>query len=211
MTDEHVFFDEPHGPRQLRRRGYLPHLESDGATYFVTFRTADSLPTRLVEDLRARKARLSSARDSGRQLLGIESARLKTLSNWEIEGLLDNAVGCCPMHRAECADIVAESLQHWNGVRYTLFAWAVMPNHVHVIFTPSKPYSLSSVVTTWKSFTANRINRVLNQQGSLWQREYFDRLLRDRAELQHAIDYVLDNPAVAGLKEWRWLWKRSDA
>jgi putative DNA methylase len=49
-------------------------------------------------------------------------------------------------------------------------------------------------------------NRVLGRTGSFWQREYFDRLIRDENELERAVEYVVNNPAHAGLKDWTWVW-----
>jgi REP element-mobilizing transposase RayT len=198
------------GPIRLRRRGYLPHLEASQATYFVTFRTNDSLPQGVVADLRRKKQRLG-AQAAVRSLLPVEAVKLKRLSTRKMESLLDEAHGSCPMLRAEAAQIVANVLMHDDGREYRLFSWVVMPNHVHVVFSPIPPQSLSMTVTTWKSVTAHRLDSFLNRTGTFWQREYFDRLLRDQAEFERAVEYVFGNPVAAGLHNWRWVWKKSDA
>lgn len=54
-----------------------------------------------------------------------------------------------------------------------------------------------------KSYTANKCNKTLERNGSFWQREYFDRLIRDQNDLAQKVKYVLNNPVKAGLVE-RW-------
>jgi REP element-mobilizing transposase RayT len=104
--------------------------------------------------------------------------------------------------------LVEESLLHFDGARYRLHAWVVMPNHVHVVMTPLANISVSRIVFAWKSFTANRANTLLGRQGAFWQKDYFDRFIRDERHFQAAVNYVEHNPVVAGLcatpEEWRY-------
>ncbi|MEO8725276.1 MAG: transposase [Acidobacteriaceae bacterium] len=105
----------------------------------------------------------------------------------------------------DCAQIVQDCLLHSNGLRYRLFAWCVMPNHVHAIIGVLATSSLEQIMHTWKSFTAKRINRDVARSGAVWQREYFDRLLRNEAEQARAVRYVLRNPEKAGLRDWKFV------
>jgi REP element-mobilizing transposase RayT len=107
------------------------------------------------------------------------------------------------------AAIVAQALVHGETVRrsYDLFAWVVMPNHVHVVITPIQP--LSEIMRWLKTATANRANELLSRTGTaFWQREYFDRWIRTEKQLVAVIAYVEDNPVRSGLaacpEEWRW-------
>jgi len=104
--------------------------------------------------------------------------------------------------------IVSEALVHFDEKRYRLFSWCVMPNHVHVVGRLFPGSTLASVLHSWKSFFAKEAKRVAIFQGSLWQREYYDHLLRDEAEFDRANQYILQNPIKAGLKDWRWVWLR---
>jgi REP element-mobilizing transposase RayT len=110
--------------------------------------------------------------------------------------------------RDEAASAVQQALLHFMGERYELWAWCVMPNHVHVIMRQLEGWPLQRVVHSWKSFTANQINKIHGRAGSVWQREYFDRFMRDNDELSTTIEYVEQNPVAAGLVEraedWRW-------
>jgi REP element-mobilizing transposase RayT len=78
-----------------------------------------------------------------------------------------------------------------------------MPNHVHVLCRPLSG-ELAAIIRRWKSYTATRINALLGRAGPMWQREYFDRLVRDESELYRAADYILANPQRAGLQGWKW-------
>jgi menaquinone-specific isochorismate synthase len=80
-----------------------------------------------------------------------------------------------------------------------------MPNHVHAVCRLFHEETLDRVVHSWKSYTANRANRILGRKGTLWMREYYDRIVRNRWELERTIRYVCDNPVKAGLREWEWV------
>ncbi len=187
----------------IRTRGYLPHWERPGSNYFVTFRLADSLPQPIREQLAARKLRLETARNSDRKLLAVESVALNALSTKRIEALLDAGSGSCLLRDPANASIVGDVLGRDNSTHYLLRAWCVMPNHVHVVFATDGP--LARIVQAWKSVSSKLINRRLQRRGTLWQREYYDRLLRDEAELTRAVEYVEQNPLRAGLTQWPWV------
>jgi putative transposase len=108
----------------------------------------------------------------------------------------------------EAASIVQDALLHFDGERYALCAWCVMPNHVHVVATQMHGWPLSRIVHSWKSFTANRINAIHQRTGPIWLREYFDRFMRHNDDLSTVIAYVERNPVKAGLverdDEWAW-------
>jgi putative transposase len=109
------------------------------------------------------------------------------------------------------ASLVERALLYFDGERYRILGWCVMPNHVHVVVEQSQGWPLSSVVHSWKSFTANAINRVLRRSGQVWHREYFDRYMRDDDHVSATIFYVENNPVDAGLVDRAELWKWSSA
>jgi REP element-mobilizing transposase RayT len=90
-------------------------------------------------------------------------------------------------------------LLHFDTVRYRLFAWVVMPNHVHALLqlVPGRP--LDRIVHSWKSYTAKQANRLLGRTGPFWAREYFDRVMRDDGHLVKTAAYIETNPVKAGL------------
>ncbi len=116
--------------------------------------------------------------------------------------------GASLMGAPAIAGIVETALLHFDSDRYRLLAWCVMPNHVHVLMEQVEGHSLAAVIHTWKSYTANQINKTLQRRGAVWAREYFDRFMRNEAQLGATIEYIENNPVAAGLvaraREWRW-------
>jgi REP element-mobilizing transposase RayT len=173
----------------IRHRGRLPHWERECGLYFVTFRTCDSLPKQCLEA--ARKQLLKSGKDG----------RLRQV---QFEELLDRCFGSRPFNDPRCAEVVAGSLRALNG-KYRLLAWCIMPNHVHFVARLLPGNTLAQVMHSVKSFSAKQINRILEKNGRVWQREYYDRLIRDSDELERAVAYVVNNPQKAGLLNWNWV------
>ena len=105
----------------------------------------------------------------------------------------------------ENANRVVTALTKFDSQRLHLGAYAVMPNHVHAVVQPVPGFELPSILHSWKSFTANKANKLLGRSGAFWQAEYYDHLIRDESEFQHYVKYTRDNPAVAGLMDWPWV------
>lgn len=190
----------------IRQGAYLPHWTRDGGFYAVVFRLHDSVPAHVVAEWKAERDRLLKKR-----LLTIaDERRLPKLFSDQVEKHLDAGQGDCWMRKPEIADVVAGALKHFDGERYRLLAWCVMPNHVHVVVRPNPGHELERILHSWKSFSANHANRLLGRSGAFWQPEYYDHLIRDEADLCHAIEYTLDNPLAAGLRDWQWVGSAPD-
>ena len=196
------------GSVKIHDRGHLPHWEKEGATYFVTFRLADSLPRSVLDRVESeREAIVRTANQLHRPLSPDERRKIQCLSTPIIEQYLDNGAGACQLRQPSLAEEVVSALRYFDEKRYRLFAWCIMPNHVHVVLKIFPGHSLPEIVHSWKSFTAKSLNRILGLQGRFWQREYYDHLIRDAAELERAIRYVVQNPENAKLKQWKWVWQ----
>ncbi len=197
----------PPGELRIRNRGHLPHWEQEGGTYFVTFRLADSLPKSVLDFFeQERESLVRRAKQQRRELTSSEQTRLRELYSDRVETQLDSGAGACHLARPEIAELVAEALRRFDGKRYSLRAWCVMPNHVHVVFTVVPGESLEKIMHSWKSYTAHQANEILHRAGEFWQREYYDHLVRDEQELAHFSRYTVENPAKAHLQDWRWVW-----
>ncbi len=127
----------------------------------------------------------------------------------KIEAYLDAGRGECWLKEPRIGEMVAGALQFFDGERYDLRSWVVMPNHVHVILRPLGVHLLDQIVKSWKGFTAREANKLLTRTGSgFWSREYYDHFIRDDAEYARLADYIHDNPVKAGLcrrwEDWRW-------
>src|SRR5690606_36408396 len=110
----------------------------------------------------------------------------------------DQGAGSCWLAKPEIAEIMQNALLHFDGERYKLLAWCVMPNHVHVMYEKTD-CPLWKIAHTWKSFTAHSINSLLNRTGEFWEREGYDRFIRNDAHFQNAKHYIEQNPVAAGL------------
>ncbi len=188
-------------------RGYLPHFDKPGLVQNVTFHLADSLPRDVVIRM---QRNLDLLPEPGR-----DAARRQA-----VQDLLDRGMGACLLRRPDCARIVEDSLRHGDGPRYRLLAWTVMPNHVHVMIEQGPDWPLPKVVQSWKRHTSRQIHRTLGApslgapsctrppQPPLWQRDYWDRYIRDRNHYVTAKRYIDMNPVKAGLVEraeaWPW-------
>ena len=176
-------------------RGYLPHWDFAGARQAVTFRLADSVPTSLVAEWRA-------------ELAGIpdETARQKELHR-RIARYEDGGHGEAVLRLPECAAVLQSKLTGGHGKDYKLIDWCIMPNHVHVLLKLENDSTLWEILKSWKGSGGLEINRVLGRTGTLWQREYHDRLVRDMDHFHNCRVYIRDNPVKAGLcrtpEEWR--------
>jgi REP element-mobilizing transposase RayT len=195
------------GEVTIRDRGRLPHWEKKSATYFITFRLHDSLPQSVLERIESeRESLIKTARQLDREVSPSERKKIQQLSTKVIEQYLDNGAGACHLRHPVIANVLADTLSHFDNQRYRLLAWCIMPNHVHVVVRVIPGHSLAEVIHSWKSFSAKRANNLLNCSGSFWQREYYDHLIRDENEFERAVRYVEENPERAGLKNWRWVW-----
>jgi REP element-mobilizing transposase RayT len=173
-------------------QGNLPHWRQEAVTYCVTFRLADSIPQATLDlwvrernDWLRRHPEPRDARARG------EYYRLfvERIQKW-----LDAGHGACVLGQPPIRKIVAGALAHFDMARYVLREWVVMPNHVHAIVTPVGEQRLSDIIHSWKSYTANEINRVLGRMGTLWQKEPFDHIVRGPDQLARIEQYIHDNP-----------------
>ena len=191
-------------------RNELPHLKRAGAAYFVTFRLAGTLPVRIIADLKAERARIiENSRGRHRPMSWHEQGRLFDWYSRQVDGLLDSGLGHCWLAKPEIAQLVANSIRHFEGDRYDLSSWVLMPNHVHVVVRPREGYSLSQILHSWKGYSALQANRLLGRVGeSFWQRESYDHVIREGEEMVRFNAYVEWNPVKAGLcgapEEWKW-------
>ncbi len=187
-------------PRNTFHRTHLPHFEAGETAQHITFRLHDSLPIATLAswDNELRTIANDTERDRERRR--------------RIEDALDQGLGACWLRRADIAEIVATALAHFDGTRYRLYAWVIMPNHVHVLIAPLFENSLSSIVHSWKSFTAKKINALLHRDGEFWQADYFDRFIRNAEQWEKTLYYIRNNPVKAGLcktpEDWQWQYER---
>ncbi len=203
-----------------------------GASLFVTFRLADSIPQAIVRHYRNQKfaidnqlARLVGANATG-EIDDIRSNRLKDFHRaWfrKFEQILHKeSTGPVWLKNPEIASLVFESFMHRDGRDFDLKALCIMSNHVHSVFRPHLTHDSITVVKhtagfhmeadsptlgvtmkSLKGYTARMANRLLGRTGKFWEVESYDHQVRDEAEFHRIVGYVLQNPVKAGLvRDW---------
>ena len=183
-----------------RRFHSVPHRENK-ALQSITFRLYDSLPKEVIEEI---KLKLDIKKDDP----ACNSMQYQRLRQ-KIAEYEDAGYGQCFLRDERIAAIMQDTLKHFDGERYQLLCWCIMPNHVHVLIEVNEGWSLSRIMHGWRSYTAKEANRILGRTGKFWMEEYYDRYIRNDNHLQKTINYILNNPANAGLDDWPWVGVRS--
>ena len=219
----------PNGDVRVYLRN-LPHWRQQGATYFVTFRQADSIPKSVLAewlDIRQRWYRdykLDPAqREADPESFAADYLRIPKVIRRAFEKQqakmlheeLDRCHGSCVLRGHEIQTEVAEALKHFHGERLWLGDFVLMANHVHVIIQPFDGWELEELLGSIKKWTSRRIGQRLNLMNSnltpaeteteaskprFWQYESYDRIIRDAEELAAFRRYIVRNPEVAGMK-----------
>ncbi len=172
--------------------GNLPHWRQQNVIYFVTFRTAYSLPQHKMEQWKKEKKLWLEFHppphsiEVKREFYERFPARMH---KW-----LDAGHGECLLAKPVCKNIVENAMRYFDGERYNLDVFVIMPNHVHVLVKPVKDNKLSEILHSWKSFTGNKINELEGKTGSFRQKESFDHIVRDEYQLERFRQYIRDNP-----------------
>ena len=192
-----LYFDYESLTKQQKRN--LPHWEQDNVAYFVTFRLWDSIPKEVVEKIKEERKEWKNRHkiETEKDLLELNIELKKEyyrLFSKRMDDLLDNGHGSCVLKNPEVSKIVENALNHFDGERYLLDHWVIMPNHVHVLVKPLGDWSLEKITHSWKSFTSNEINKILKREGQLWMHESFDHIVRSPEQLLRIRQYIKDNP-----------------
>lgn len=188
-------FDPNAETRKTRRN--LPHWEQDGCLYFVTFRLADSLAREQLD-----------AWVEERKIWFAHHPQPWDNDTWKeydrrfakvIDGWLDAGAGACLLGRPSLRRIVSDALGYFDGERYDLDAYVVMPNHVHALVAPREGWDIGKIRHAWKSFTAKKIHKACGTSGEFWRDEGFDHIVRSKSHLEHYRRYIQENPVKARL------------
>ena len=206
---------------QPEYRRNLPHIQPEGATFFITARLTDSLPWAVIE-------RLQEERRLRRQ--AVERMDCPQAEKWAMlyeedrrylgryDRLLDGATeGPVWLSDPRVAEPACEQFRRYDDQAYELLAYCIMPNHIHLVFTPrpradGRYHALAWIMQQLKGGTAFKANAILGRRGAFWHHESYDHYARDGRELERIVAYVLNNPVKAGLaeswEEWPWTyWK----
>ena len=175
-------------------RGYIPHRENK-SLQFITYRLYDSVPAHVIKQWKEELG-ITETTDSN-------DPKAQKLRN-NIAKYEDAGYGQCFMKNDEVAQIIQDNLLHFNGERYWLHNWCIMPNHVHLLIEVKEGWTLSTIMHGWRSYTAKAANKALGRTGQFWKEEYFDRFIRDEEHYWNVMSYIDNNPINAGLEDWKW-------
>lgn len=186
-----------------RRR--LPHWQPNNATFAITSRLNGSIPISKIKELKQEYVLLKKEENN-------ESLRKDFFLKYD--DILDtNANEPYWLKEPIIAQLVGEALKYYTNKHYHLWAYCIMPNHVHFLITTfSNAPELSRINQNWKKYTARQANLFLNRAGKFWQEESYDRVVRDEEEFWAHYLYIINNPVKAGfVKNWEdWQWTYSN-
>jgi putative transposase len=200
-------FDDKADISVVERR--LPHWSQPGTIAFITFRTDDSMPKAVLDVWFADRNRwlhdhgidpaLPNWRDRLKELdqRAVSAFHDRLWNRWH--DCLDEGHGDCVLRNPDCSAIVAKSLGFFEGDRYLLLDFVVMPNHVHLLAAFPDEKGMLSQCESWKHYTATNINRLLKQKGRFWQQDGFDHLVRSDEQFLYLRRYIAENPRKARL------------
>jgi REP element-mobilizing transposase RayT len=170
----------------------LPHWQQGQALQFVTLRLSDALPRSLLDDWRAERDEWLA--EHPKPWSPEIHAEYHRRFSRRIEKWLDQGMGSCLFADSGARTVLAETLMRFQGERVQHHAWVIMPNHLHLLFSPRVPQE--KLIQAWKSHSARTLGR-----GPIWQRDYFDTVIRDWDHLQNVVRYIRRNPTKAKLPE----------
>jgi len=202
----------------------LPHYQPLGYVYFVTTRLAGTIPKSVYENLK---------KEYNRELLNISNYKnltkrrhiynkLQENSFLNYDSILDQSrYGQKWLSNKLVADLVQKSVHFRDNKEFELFAYTIMPNHIHMIIKPvieQNPESLKNqdetyfivtkIMKSFKMFTGKEANKILKRSGQFWQHESYDHVIRTTEELHRLTEYILHNPIKANLckisDDWEW-------
>ena len=211
---------------------HLPHYQPPGCTFFVTFRLTGSLPLYVIQKLKneheAQLKIISGIEDQKEKYRSYKEVQLNYFEKFD--SVLDKyRKSVSWLKQPALAEKVKEVIHFYDGNTYDLIAYTIMPNHVHMVFTPieenvgrdlSRQQNgvdmnvdlqmpiVTDILRRLKGATSRECNKILNRSGAFWQHESYDHVVRDEDELSRIIEYVLNNPVKARLvdkwNDWKW-------
>ncbi len=190
LSAENLSCFHPLLPLEIEQR-HLPHWTQRDATYFVTFRLADSLPQEKLATWH--KERDGWLKNHIEPYSEEEMSEYSKLFSERINEWLDAGAGSCILAEAKNSNVVEQALKHFDGERYQLDSYVIMANHVHVLVTPKPGFELSDLLHSWKSFSANELNKLTGNSSTVWQDESYNHIVRSPEQLEFYTHYIQKN------------------
>ena len=195
----------------IEYRRNLPHILPEQGVFFITFRIYNSLPLKIIADLKNNyEKEIKAARNFVSNSRRFRSRLLEIYDDYlyEFDDMLDKYTTEFDLTNPELATIIINSIRYFDQKDYRLICFCIMPNHVHmIVYNLKKP--LYTIMKLLKGYSSGEINKILERKGKFWQSESYDNYIRSRNDLHNKIQYVMNNPVKAGLVSNRKDWKYS--
>lgn len=196
----------------------LPHIQPEGANFFVTFRLKGSIPHAMIQKWKEEQVTLSRQLENSiadRKQLGRSLYQEQKRYFGKFDIYLDQGShGPTWLKNRAIAQMIVDALHYRDGKIFRLDAYCIMPNHVHLLINPlpqsdGSYQALAKIMHSLKRFTASQANKILDRSGqTFWQAESYDHIVRNAPEWKNIMSYILDNPVKAGLvtdwQDWPW-------
>jgi len=169
-------------------RGYLPRFDGGELAQFITFRLHDALPGSVLVRWKE-------------ELKHEQPGEVEAIMRRRVEAYLEQGAGSCYLKEPVVAGMIQSALLFHDQSKYRLSAWTIMPNHVHLLCTLATGHNLAEIMHSLKSYTSNEANKMLGLKGRFWQKEYFDRCIRNARHFAKVVAYIENNPVKARLCE----------
>jgi len=189
----------------------LPHIQLEDSVLFISWRLAFTLPKHIIDAIRERNISANTEEISPNETNATDQDKVKSAIDkfYHYDSLLDKLKPAgIDLSKNTYRAILSYSLFFDNKIKYDLYAFCIMTNHVHIVIKPlikdaDKHYSITEIMRTLKSTTAHKINTVRNSKGKVWMTESYDHIVKDEKELINILNYVINNPVKSGMIE-RW-------
>ncbi|MCC5843723.1 MAG: transposase [Verrucomicrobia bacterium] len=194
----YIRYFHPEKPKEIHENR-LPHWQMEGAMYFVTWHLGDSLPVAVLKKWRLEREDWQMTHP--RPWTPETEAEFHRNFSRRYEEALDKGCGSCLLRNPIYSEIMAECFRHFDQARYHLDCFVIMPNHVHVLFTLAGSWKLQDILQQWKSVSSHKIQKQRNTSGKLWQKDSWDRMIRNPLHYKRCRNYIRENPSKARLTE----------
>jgi putative transposase len=95
--------------------------------------------------------------------------------------------------------VISKMLEYRDKGNYLLHEFVLMPNHLHLLLTPSDSSSLEKALQLIKGGSSHEIHRVRENKSAIWQSGFHESRVRDHTDYKNKTDYIHFNPVAAKL------------
>lgn len=190
MSD--LFFDKE-APLNIYYSNHLQHWNQEGKIISINFRLADSLPQSTITQLNQIKENFFN--ENPTPWTEKTHKIYRSLISKCQEEMLDRGYGSCLLRNTDLRNIVDNTLKYHSGKSYNLIAYVIMPNHIHLVVELYEGVKIEKILHSLKSYSATLINKIRHEDGPVWMKGRFDRLVRSPKHLRNYVAYIKNNPS----------------